>query len=248
LEIVVMADGAAVRKVHASAAPEAFPGIWTALCAAQATMPLIAKEKTATVRGTSKKTGEKYEMKYKYADISDVLAVVVPHLTAHGIVLCQLAGVDAGLMTLTTRLTHSPTGEHVESVYPVARIGDDQQAMGGALTYARRYALCAMIGVAPDEDTDANHVAPAREQAEERKQHDRSAEFVARARTALNNCSTLPELKAKYESIRKAPGWAKLNPADENVIMQEHGAVASAIGKAAPQSVADVLDGDEIPF
>lgn len=244
-----MADGA-VRALKPQAITQettTYGGIWPALCAAQATMPPIAKEKTATVKGVSKKSGQAYEMTYKYADISDVLAVVVPHLTKHGVVLCQLAGVDAGLMTLTTRLTHSPTGEHVESVYPVARIGDDQQAMGGALTYARRYALCAMIGVAPDEDTDANHVAPVREQAEERRQQDRTAEFVGRARTALNNCDSLSSLKEKYEEIRKAPGWAKLNPVDENAIVQEHASLAKALGKQQP-SVTDVLNGDEIPF
>jgi hypothetical protein len=56
-------------------------------------------------------------------------------------------------MYIATRIMHS-SGQWIESLYPVCGISGDHQKMGGALTYARRYSLCSMVGVAADEDID----------------------------------------------------------------------------------------------
>jgi ERF superfamily len=63
---------------------------------------------------------------------------------------------EAGLLRLTTILAHS-SGEWVSSEWPVCRISDiaSAQRMGAALTYARRYALFTLVGIAGEDDLDA---------------------------------------------------------------------------------------------
>ena len=132
--------------------------LYEALRRAQATLPDVSKTKTAKVRGKSK-SGESFEYSYKYADISDILAVIRPHLAKHGLAILQPTRIDNGALVVVTRIVHASSGQVEEGVYPVAAIGADHQALGSALTYARRYALCAMIGLAPDDDADGRHAA-----------------------------------------------------------------------------------------
>jgi hypothetical protein len=56
------------------------------------------------------------------------------------------------VMHLFTRLVHGMSGEWIESDYPIVCAVDNPQAVGSALTYARRYSLCALVGIASDDD------------------------------------------------------------------------------------------------
>lgn len=116
-----------------------------ALAAAQAAMPAIVKDRVA-------KIGPGRE--YRYADLATILATVRPVLGAHGLALTQRTQIRGEAIILLTEIRHA-SGEVLDSEYPVASIGIRHQEMGGALTYARRYALCGLIGVAADEDDDA---------------------------------------------------------------------------------------------
>lgn len=115
-----------------------------ALAAAQAAMPAIVKDRVA-------KIGPGRE--YRYADLATILATVRPVLGAHGLALTQRTQIRGDAIVLLTELRHS-SGEVLDSEYPVAAIGIKHQDMGGALTYARRYALCGLVGIAADEDDD----------------------------------------------------------------------------------------------
>ena len=137
---------------------EEFAGLYEALRAAQATLPEVGKNRTAKVKGKSK-SGNEFEYSYKYADITDVLSAVRPHFAKHGLTILQPTRIDGNALQVATRIVHDKTGQFEESIYPVAAIGADHQALGSALTYARRYALCSMIGLAPDEDVDGQHAA-----------------------------------------------------------------------------------------
>lgn len=128
-----------------------------AIAAAQGEFPTIGKNKTAKVKGVSRKTGKEYEMTYNYADIADVLDAVRPILSKHKIMVSQGTKVLDGGMYVETRLIHA--GQWIACDYPVASVSGDHQQMGSALTYARRYALCALVGVAAEEDTDAQDAA-----------------------------------------------------------------------------------------
>jgi hypothetical protein len=88
--------------------------------------------------------------KSKYADLAGIRDTVTPALTANGIAVVQVLG--DGLVY--TRLLHS-SGQWIESACPIP-VGQTMQAMGSAITYARRYSLSAICNIAADEDDDAN--------------------------------------------------------------------------------------------
>lgn len=126
--------------------------LFEALAAAQAELGNPNKTRTAKVKGETK-TGAKFEYEYKYADIADVLNDARPVLAKHGLCVVQATGIEGQAVLIRTRLGHA-SGQWLESEYPVAAINGDHQKMGAALTYSRRYALCALIGVAAEEDVD----------------------------------------------------------------------------------------------
>jgi hypothetical protein len=136
------------------------PTLYADLIAAQKAFPSIKKDNTAD-------TGK---FKYKYADLGDILDAVKPILNANNFALVQATGVaETGDMTVETRLYHV-SGDHISSSYPVRCVDpNDPQKIGGALTYARRYALMAMLGLAAEDDDGQHaralsHVATSRPQ------------------------------------------------------------------------------------
>lgn len=94
----------------------------------------------------------------KYADLAGIRDTVVPTLAANGIAVVQTLDVTVeGATYLRTRLMHS-SGQWVESLCPIPSV-PDMQKMGSAITYARRYSLSAICGIAADEDDDGNEAA-----------------------------------------------------------------------------------------
>jgi hypothetical protein len=91
---------------------------------------------------------------YNYAALPDILEQVVPALRDHGLVLLQSVEGSSDEVRVWTRIYH--TAGHVETFGPlVLGVRGDAKATGSAITYARRYALTAALGIAPDEDDDA---------------------------------------------------------------------------------------------
>jgi hypothetical protein len=122
---------------------------WTeAFTAAQAELPPIGKRHEATI---PTKTGADYS--YKYADLNDVLEAVRPVLNKHGLSISQSSVSEEGKIGVVTRIYH--TSGHVETFGPLLLpAGGDARSAGSAITYARRYGLCAALGIAPDDDDD----------------------------------------------------------------------------------------------
>lgn len=120
----------------------------TALAAFQADLPRVGKGNTADMGNYS----------YSYADLADVSAAILPKLAAHGLSFSSKPTLDeAGKFVLRYTLRHC-AGEQDSGDYPIASNGTPQQ-MGSAITYARRYALLAVTGVAPDHDDDDGQAA-----------------------------------------------------------------------------------------
>ena len=99
---------------------------------------------------------------YNYTDLDTITSVIKPILARHNISYMQSVGMDdEGRSTLTTRI-FSRDGEYIEDVTALPVIqsskNNSAQTMGMAITYVRRYALCAMLGITSDEDVDANTV------------------------------------------------------------------------------------------
>lgn len=131
-----------------------------ALAAFQSEMPRVGKEQTATVRS------DKGNYSYDYADLTDITDAVLPLLVKQGLTWSAAPDVTDHGFVLRFRLAH--VGGHAEGgCYPLpdpART--TAQGIGSAITYGRRYALCAMTGLAPGGDDDegqrASAPAPAR--------------------------------------------------------------------------------------
>ena len=117
-----------------------------ALTEVQANLPPITKGETATVET---KSGGSYT--YTYADLADITAVVLPLLTKHDLAFTALPTArEDGTFVLAYQLLHS-SGETLTGSYPLPLQGG-MQAQGSAITYARRYCLCAVVGVALEDD------------------------------------------------------------------------------------------------
>lgn len=95
---------------------------------------------------------------YKYADLPSVLAAAKPALSDCGLVLVQ--SIDGS--ELSTKIVHAASGEALESRLPLDFAGLSWHQIGSAVSYARRYALTALLGLAPDDDDDAVTTLPAK--------------------------------------------------------------------------------------
>mgnify|MGYP003342078375 CR=1 len=92
--------------------------------------------------------------KSKFADLTSVIDATTAALKAHGLVVTQAPDVTEQGPVLVTRLLHG-SGQWMETHCPLPVVSD-MQKMGSAITYARRYSLSAICGIAADEDDDAN--------------------------------------------------------------------------------------------
>jgi hypothetical protein len=97
-------------------------------------------------------TADAGQYKYKYAGLGKVSRIVMPLLGKHGLAFSAYPTVTlAGKFVLRYKLLHK-SGEYQEGEYPLS--GGNAQAIGSAITYARRYSLLSVTGVSPDQDDD----------------------------------------------------------------------------------------------
>src|SRR6267154_4580056 len=130
-----------------------------ALAKAQAEMVTPETSLTATIRGV--RPGDE-DRTFRYAPLSSGLEIVRKTLGQHQIAAIQTTAIDhpAGIVNLTTMRAHA-SGEWIASDWPVCPIAEmaSPRRMGAALTYARRYALFTLVGIAGEEDLDAPDLA-----------------------------------------------------------------------------------------
>jgi hypothetical protein len=134
---------------------ESVAALASALAKAQAELVNPEKSLTATIR--SGRPGEA-ERSFRYAPLASGLDIVRKTLGQHEIATVQTTAIDreVGVVNLTTMLAHA-SGEWIASDWPVCVIAEtaNPQRMGAALTYARRYALFTLVGIAGEDDLDA---------------------------------------------------------------------------------------------
>ena len=139
---------------------ETIGAIASALAKAQAELTNPEKALVATIRASNPR--EK-DQTFRYAALSSGLDIVRKTLGGHEIATIQTTAIDneAGLIRLTTTLAHS-SGEWLSSEWPVCTISETAapRRMGAALTYARRYALFTLVGIAGEDDLDAPDLNP----------------------------------------------------------------------------------------
>jgi len=126
-----------------------------ALAKAQIELANPEKSLTATIRSPFPREADR---SFRYASLANGLDLVRKSLGRHEIATVQATSIDevAGLIRLTTTLAHS-SGEWLSSDWPVCPVSETAapQRMGAALTYARRYALFTLVGIAGEDDLDA---------------------------------------------------------------------------------------------
>jgi hypothetical protein len=134
---------------------ESIGAIAGALAKAQIELANPEKSLTATIRSPFPRENDR---SFRYASLSSGLDLVRKSLGRHEIATVQTTSIDdaAGLIRLTTTLAHS-SGEWVSSDWPVCAVSETAvpHRMGAALTYARRYALFTLVGIAGEDDLDA---------------------------------------------------------------------------------------------
>ena len=129
--------------------------IAAALAKAQAQLVNPEKSLVATIRSDGVRGSER---SFRYAPLSSGLDIVRKTLSQHAIATVQTTSIDetAGIVRLSTFLAHA-SGEWIASDWPVCAISETAvpHRMGAALTYARRYALFTLVGIAGEDDLDA---------------------------------------------------------------------------------------------
>jgi hypothetical protein len=119
-------------------------GLLAALRAVQNDAPALPKDKTNP------------HFKSKYTGLDTIIEKIGPLLDRHGLVWTALPSGTHEQPTLSYRLAHVETGEALEGTMPLLLDKPTAQALGSALTYARRYSLCAVLNLVTDEDDDGN--------------------------------------------------------------------------------------------
>ena len=139
--------------------------------------------------------------KSRYVDLSDGLDAIRECLSKNGLAFIQGTSISDGMIVLNTRITHK-SGQWLESDYPVGGLGRPQE-MGSAMTYARRYALFSLVGVAGEDDDDGNaaqaaEAAPVKGKAAKQMEPgltpDDSEKLMGVIKGAMDFCETAPQL------------------------------------------------------
>ena len=138
---------------------ESIGAIATALAKAQAELINPEKSLVGTIRSPFQREDDRT---FRYAPLSSGLDIVRKALGKHEIATVQTTAIDekAGLVRLSTVLAHA-SGEWISSDWPVCPVSEmiAPHRMGAALTYARRYALFTLVGIAGEDDLDAPDLA-----------------------------------------------------------------------------------------
>lgn len=193
--------------------------IQVALAAAQMEMGKAIKDNTNS------------HFRNKYADLGAVMDACLPALNKHGIAVIQPMVHSEHGRDMVTRFIHS-SGETLECPVPLIVGKNDMQGLGSAMTYARRYGLMALAGIAPEDD-DGNAAAKA---APRTVTPDQFIKLRDRAEEA-----GVPE--EKICQTYGAPSFQQF-PADAfDKAMRK---LQATIEKSAPEPNAD-LDGDRLP-
>lgn len=165
------------------------PSLAAALAQLQTKLPRISKSETAKV------VSQKGSYSYSYAGLADISAQVLPLLGAVGLSFTAAPRFDeSGRYVLACTLLHA-SGEKQDGAYLLPTSGTPQ-ALGSAITYGRRYILCSMTGIAPDEDDDG---AAAQAEAAQPKTAQRDRPAAQRGQAAR------PAQRARREAPAEPP-------------------------------------------
>lgn len=159
-----------------------------------------ALAKAQAVMSGAKKGAENPHFRSKYADLASCWDAARAALPEQGLCVIQTTRPsDKDEVVVITLLAHS-SGEWIEGELPLPVTKADAQGYGSALTYARRYGLCAMVGIAPEDD-DGNAAANAKPNKQAGKMP--TKEFVDHC-TAMGSAVNTTDLQKAYSTAYRA--------------------------------------------
>lgn len=197
--------------------------------------------------GAAKKSANNPHFKTKYADLDAVTDAAMPALNRHGIAVVQPMDRVGDEWVLITRFIHGTSGEVLETPVPIIMGKRDMQGLGSAMTYARRYGLMALAGIAPEDDDGNGSVDRG---GQNKGHHPEPPKFNARAAsdrivTGVNRAATVDALgefwtgeAGTLKDIRAA------DPAAFNDALKAKDARKAALTPPAGNDLGD----DTIPF
>lgn len=185
------------------------------------------------------KTGGKY--KFKYADLSECKRAVKQPLAENELAVCQLIEDDYSIRTI---LLHS-SGQWISSKVRMPSNTANAQSIGSAITYAKRYAFCAILGIVADDDEDANiasgNTAQKEQPKEQPKKTANSRVKKELTRDHLNNESAMKSISEWLYNKEKIAKEANQPFSVESVINN-----AYIIGKVEMDSFVEIYNNYKI--
>lgn len=132
--------------------------ICAAIAKAQGAFLPLQKDREVEVKGVAKNTGKEFNYTFSYATLDAAFESVRKPLADNELCYVQSPSTGEKRVTVTTFIGHS-SGEWFEGDLELFSSEFTPQSVGGVITYARRYAICAMLGLAAEEDDDANEAS-----------------------------------------------------------------------------------------
>jgi hypothetical protein len=190
-------------------ASETIGALAGALAKAQTQLVNPEKSLVATIREDGPRGREQT---FRYAPLSSGLEIVRKILGQQEIATVQTTSIDqaAGLVNLTTVLAHA-SGEWIASDWPVCPVADtaSPRRMGAALTYARRYALFALVGIAGEDDLDAPDLQVAVSESGPERPKANGSDHLHRGRAHDQQAMPRPEQTISERGMKPEPKQAE---------------------------------------
>jgi hypothetical protein len=191
---------------------ESVAAIATALAKAQTELSNPEKAMVGTIYNTRSESPQSF----RYASLSSGLDIIRKTLGGHEIAIAQTTDIDraSGTVNLTTVLLHT-SGEWISSHWPVCQLSETSapRRMGAALTYARRYALFSMVGIAGEDDLDVPDFANEGPMGDKAAQTDLVPSFgsnPARSSQSRTGDPAKPPIQEKLNAEESAAARAQL--------------------------------------
>lgn len=149
--------------------------------------------------------------KSKYADLSSIWNACRDALSKNGLSIIQTVDMKEGQYVLITTLAHS-SGQWISSIFPILNDKGNAQGLGSAITYMRRYALSAIVGVTCDEDDDGNAACQSSKYSKPTEIEYVTAEQAGEIEYLLDQCepSYVTNVEEYYAKQFSVNAWSEL--------------------------------------
>jgi len=205
-EVARTVKGGAVVGQHSVRRSPSVTKIAAALCVAQTELKNPVKNK------------QNPHLKNWYADLTAVLEAVLPVFTKHKLSVMQLPCELDDAPAMMTLVMHE-SGEWIETVVKVRPVKSDPQGIGSAQTYAKRYALQSIAGIAAEDDDDG-HAATHRPAPAAQQQPKDNLQLRARVVTSYAQAQVEADVKAIDQRVAEDKAAGMFSPADLDAIRQ----------------------------